>query len=195
MHTIWKRYCNSCLLLVLLFLTAGCNKIDILKIKVAVKHNVGKTIDFSMKMTDLQTNSLIDAVDALTTPITIVSQVASDICVDCLARYLHVAEDYVSQYNSDSISFIAIICKEKQKKVSEYITDLNPKKIRVLYDNDNQYLKEAHLMSIKNMWNAYLLDNQHRILLVGDPITQNNTKPFYTQYIKDWLEGKYSPKR
>ena len=196
MYTIWKQFYRNLLFLVTVFFfagcLAGCNRIEIIKIKVAVKHNVGKTIDLSMNMTDLLTDSVIEAREALRTPITIVSQVSRDICPECLGKYLHVAEKYVSQFNSDSISFVAIINDESTKPSKKHLEDLDPHKIRVLFDEEDRYLKEEHLMSIKKMWNVFLLDDQQKILLMGDPITQTNTKPFYTQYINDWLKGAYS---
>ena len=180
---ICRRIFHSLLILSLVSMYAGCERIETLKNKQAVKHNYNKVVDFSWNRLQFLPDTVIENGEIVHKPIEIVSQIDRTLCADCLSKYLHFAEKYVTSYNSDSICFIAIITAERQKEIGSMISDIDTSKVKVLFDIDGRYMKGSNVREIEGVWNVFLLNREQRIVLMGDPLTQNKMEPLYKKEI------------
>ena len=61
--------------------------------------------------------------------------------------------------------------------------DISPQKVQVIHDVNDIFLKGQSIKEIKGMWNVFLLDRNHKITLMGDPLTQKKVKPLYNKQI------------
>ena len=184
-----RRIFHSLLILFLVSISAGCNQIETQKRKQAVKHNYNKVVDFSWNRLQFLPDTVIANGVITHKPIEIVSQIDRTLCVECLRKYLFFAEKYVASYKSDSICFIAIITADEQKEIGSLISDIDTSKVKVLYDVDGRYLKGSNIREIEGVWNVFLLNSEQRIVLMGDPLTQEKMQPLYKKEITRLLKG------
>ena len=185
---ICHRIFHSLLILFAFSMLTSCDQIETVKRKQAVKHNYNKVVDFDWNRLQLLPDTVIENGVLNHSPVEIVSQIDRTLCGECLSRYLHFAEKYVSSYKSDSICFIAIISTDRQKEVRTMISDIDPIKVKVLYDVDGRYLKDNNLWTIDGVWNVFLLNGEQRIVLMGDPLTQEKMQPLYKKEITKLLK-------
>lgn len=182
-----RRIFHSLLILFLISFFSSCNQIETQKRKQAVKHNFNKVVTFDWNRLQFLPDTVIENGELNHMPVEIVSQINRTLCAECLSKYLHFAEKYVSSYKSDSLRFIAIISSEEQKEIRTMISDIDTSKVIVLYDVDNKFLKGCNIREIGGIWNVFLLNREKRIVLMGDPLTQNNMEPLYKKEIPQLL--------
>lgn len=175
--------------MLLISMITGCDQIETLKRKQTVKHNYNKVVDFSWNRLQLLSDTVIVNGELEHKPIEIVSQIDKSLCADCLSKYLHFAEKYVSSFNSDSLCFIAIVTADNQKGVSSMISDIDSGKVKVLFDVDGKFLKGSNVRKIEGVWNVFLLNREQRIVVMGDPLTQKKIEPLYKKEITRLLGG------
>lgn len=185
---ICRKFLNSLFLVLFTLVITSCNKIENIQLKRAVKYNLGKRIDFSWQMNQLLPDTVIYNCKITDKPIVIVSQVNRFLCPECLSNYLKVAEKYVSNFNSDSVCFVAIVTSKDIRRIQSII-EVNPQKVQVIHDINEEFKKHQKIKQPKGMWNVFLLDKDRNILLMGDPLTQSKVKPLYTTYIKERIDG------
>ena len=121
-------------------------------------------------------------------PLTIVSKISNKLCPDCLGNYLRGADFYVSSFNTDSIQFIGVVSSNDIKAIQAVISDVNPKMVNVIYDVNDAFLEGQSIKQIKGRWNVFLLDRNHKVILMGDPLTDKNVNALYNKQIKSIIE-------
>ena len=110
----------------LLLLMISCNKIDVLKIKMAVKHNIGREIDFSWQKDQLLPDTVLHDCIINKKPLIILSEVSKSLCPECLVNYLKAADLYISSFHTDSICFVAIVSSDMIKEIQTLMSDISP---------------------------------------------------------------------
>lgn len=183
MLMIWERLFRKVCFVSFLFLLISCNNIDIIKLKRAVIHNYGRIIDFSWQKDQLLPDTILHDCTIMKRPLTIVSKVSNSLCPECLGNYLRAAEFYISSFHTDSILFVVIVSSDKIKEIQALMFDISPQKVQVIHDVNDIFLKGQSIKEIKGMWNVFLLDRNHKITLMGDPLTQKKVKPLYNKQI------------
>lgn len=185
---IWRKFLNSLFLGLFTLVITSCNKFEIIQLKLAVKCNIGKKIDFSWQMNQLLPDTVIYNCSITNKPIVIVSQVNRLLCPECLNNYLKAAEKYVSSFNSDNISFVAIVASKDIRRIQSNI-EVDPQKVQVIHDINEDFKKYQKIKQPNGMWNVFLLDEDRKVLLMGDPLTQSKVKPLYTSFIQERIDG------
>lgn len=183
-----RRIFHSLLILFAFSMLTGCDQIESLKRKQAIKHNYNKVVDFDWNRLLILPDTVIENGELNHLPVEIVSQIDRTLCAECLSKYLHFAEKYVTSYKSDSICFIAIITAERQKEIGSMISDIDTSKVKVLFDVDGRYLKGCNIREIEGVWNVFLLNGEQRIVLMGDPLTQEKMQPLYKKEVTKLLK-------
>lgn len=184
----WEKLFRNILAVLTFLLIISCNNFNNIKIKSAVRHNIGKTIDFSWQKNQILTDAIINDCSISDKPLTIVSKISNRLCQDCLGNYLRGADIYVSAFHTDSIQFIGVVSSNDIKAIQAVISDVNPKMVNVIYDVNDDFLEGQSIRQIKGRWNVFLLDRNHKVLLMGDPLTDTNVNALYTKQIKSIIE-------
>lgn len=184
----WEKLYRNILAVSVFLLIISCNNFNNIKIKSAVRHNIGKTIDFSWQKNQLLTDTIINNCLISDKPLTIVSKISKKLCPECLGNYLRGADFYVSSFNTDSIQFIGVVSSNDIKAIQAVISDVNPKMVNVIYDVNDAFLEGQSIKQIKGRWNVFLLDRNHKVILMGDPLTDKNVNALYNKQIKSIIE-------
>lgn len=188
MHMICRIYCHKIILLFCLFAITGCTKIDVIKLEYAVKHNYGREFDFSWEKNQILPDSILYDCDIIKRQLTIVSKVSKTLCPECLVNYLVAADYYISTFPSNNIGFVAIVTKDnKIDELQSLLPDSILHNVQVVQDVEDNYLKKQTIKSVEGLWNVFLLDHNHKIVLMGDPLTHESVKTLYDKTVTDIL--------
>ena len=123
--TTWKNFYRSIWAVSAFLMVISCNNAYNIKIRTAVRHNVGKTINFSWQKDQILTDTIIYDCLIPDKPLTIVSKVSNRLCPECLGNYLRGADIYISGFQTDSIQFICIVSSDDIKAIQAAISDVN----------------------------------------------------------------------
>lgn len=184
----WKKLYRNIRMVPAVLLISSCINFSNIKIKSAVRHNIGKTIDFSWQKNQILTDSIIYDCLVSDKPLTIVSKISKKLCPECLGNYLRGADFYVSGFHTDSIQFIGVVSSDDIKAIQAVISDINPKMVKLIYDVNDTFLEGQSIKQIKGRWNVFLLDRNHKVILMGDPLTDKNVNALYKKQIKSIIE-------
>lgn len=184
----WEKLYRNILAVLTFLLIISCNNFSNIKIKSAVRNNIGKTIDFSWQKNQILTDSIIYDCSVSDKPLTIVSKISKKLCPECLGNYLRGADFYVSGFHTDSIQFIGVVSSDDIKAIQAVISDVNPKMVKLIYDVNDTFLEGQSIKQIKGRWNVFLLDRNHKVILMGDPLTDKNVNALYKKQIKSIIE-------
>jgi peroxiredoxin len=184
----WKKYYRNLLAVPVFLMINSCINNSDLKIKNAVRHNIGKTIDFSWQKNQILTDTIINDCSISDKPLTIISKVSKTLCPECLGNYLQGADVFVSGFRTDSIQFIGVVSSNDIKAIQAAISNVNPKMVKLIYDVNDDFLEGQSIRQIKGRWDVFLLDRNHKVLLMGDPLTDTNVNALYKKQIKSIIE-------
>ena len=175
MSTICRVYCHrilnySMLICALLFVNS-CSFYEKGKLRFTIMREYGKKLDFSWQGYQVLSDTLIPDYK-ISKPITIISYIDGDLCPECFSNYLNAAQMYVEQFKSDSIQFVCVAYPRPIDELQYALTlyELNPSDVMVVYDSNNDYLKKNSITKLSSGYNAFLIDKNHKIVLLGDPI-------------------------
>lgn len=175
------------LFLLISFLFVSCSHFERFSVQQSVKRNIGKTIDLSYTDYQLLSDTVVPFAGIQANSAIIVTQVHPNLCVECLSKYVHVAEKYVSNFHSDSLVFVVILGSDKQREVKSMISDIDTKKLIILYAENNDFLKQNQFVENRRIRNSFLLDRNAKIVLVGDPLTNQKLQYCYNKQIQELL--------
>lgn len=170
-----QRYVHNYLLVLImcfpLLTFNGCNYFKNFKIRLMIKHEYGKVLDFSWTGYQLMTDTILKDFQ-INKPITVVSHIDDKLCPECFAKYLRAAELYVNQFHSDSVQYV---CIAYARSIEDFqyalsLAKIDTSKIKVIYDCENQYLTKNSITKLASGYNAFLIDSKHKIKLLGDPL-------------------------
>ena len=155
----------SCLLL------SSCSYYENLKLRRMVKNNYGKVLDFSWPGYQILEDTILTDFK-IDKPITIVSHIYGALCEECFANYLRTAEKYVYSFHSDSVQYVCITYPRPIENVQYAVklAGVDPSKVMVVYDSEDLYLENNSITQLESGLNAFLIDKQHKVLLLGDPL-------------------------
>ncbi len=175
---------------ILLFTTSGCSYCKKIRLRMMIRHEYGRVLDFSWSGSQIMSDTILTGFE-IKKPITIVSHIDAKLCPECFANYLRGAEKYVSLFNSDSIQYVCIAyprpIDELQYALS--LSETDPSKVMVVYDSNNLYLKNNSLTKLSSGYNAFLIDKDHKIILLGDPIRIQSMYDLCKSHIQSMLDG------
>ena len=60
--------------------------------------------------------------------------------------------------------------------------------VKLIYDVNDDFLEGQSIRQIKGRWDVFLLDRNHKVLLMGDPLTDTNVIALYKKQIKSIIE-------
>lgn len=189
---IGKAFCHSITIvsIIVLSLFSSCQLLEELKIKKIVNQTYGRQIDPKWMGLQLLEDTIVTVSDIAKKPITIITYEEYQLCTGCLQKYLWGAEKLVEYFKSDYIEFIAIIVpREDYSEIQDIIKGLDCNKVKVICDVNQDFFNKNHLEKIPKKLNGYLLDKDHRVVVIGNPLTSNYVGDLYKkimpQMIKD----------
>ena len=149
----------------------SCEFIKREKLLLTVKQEYGKVLDFSWSGSQILVDTVITHFE-IQKPITIVSYIDKQLCPECFAKYLKGAEKYINLFHSDDVQFVCIVYPRPVEDLQYALTlsDTDPQKVMIIYDSNNQYLTVNSIVKLSDGFNVFLIDKDHKIALLGDPI-------------------------
>lgn len=190
---IFQKNCHKVIKTVIIgfitILLVGCNSFEKYKAKCLVKHQYGRVLDLSWPGYLVLSDTILPNYQLLK-PITIVSYVNERLCTNCFAKYLHVAEQFVNKYQSDEVQYVCITHSRPVEEIQESVKLAHPDstKVMVVFDYNDIYLKKNRIEKIPSGLDVFLIDKQHRILLVGDPLSRKKINELYKSQIENLLD-------
>lgn len=190
-------FCKSVLhiiLLCVLLMCYSCTFCSRIKTQIKIRHEFGKEVDFSWPGYQVLSDTILPSFE-ITKPITIVTHINVALCSSCFSGYLKAAERYVNMFESDSLQLVCIAYPRQIDDLQSALSSagVSPQKVMVVYDIENLYLSSNSIDYLESGDNAFLLDNNHKILLLGDPIRFKSINEVYTSTIlsmirkEEWL--------
>lgn len=173
----------------LLLLVSSCDYCNTLKKRSMVKHEYGKVLDFSWTGLQILEDTLLPCFE-INKPITIVSHIDDKLCPECFANYLRAAEKYVNQFHTDSIQYVCIAYPRPVDRLQYALSlaEIDSSKVMVVYDLENKYLTRNSIAKLSSGYNAFLIDEKHKIILLGDPIRSQSMYDLCKKQIQELLE-------
>lgn len=181
----------TCMLMACVLVSfCGCKYFDNIRTKIRIKYEFGKTIDFSWPGYEVLSDTLLNGFE-ISKPLTIVTHINQQLCSSCFGGYLKAAEQYVNFFKSDSIQMVCIAYPRSVDEIQDALSfaGVSPEKVRVVYDIEDLYLSSNSIDYLESGDNAFLLDRNHRILLIGDPVRFHSINEVYTSTIISMLRN------
>ncbi len=189
---IGKNFFHSTALVSFIVLTlfCSCQIAEELRIKRIVNQTYGRQIDSQWMGLQLFEDTVVTVSDIAEKPISIITYEEYQLCGGCLQKYFWGAEKLVDYFKTDIIEFIVIIePREDYSEIQDIIRGLDCNKVKVICDINQDFFSKNHLEKIPNKMNGYLLDKDHRVVVIGNPLTSNSIGDLYKkimpQMIKD----------
>lgn len=166
----------------------GCTNYENHKNQMMVKRLYGKELDFSWPGFQVLSDTVLQSYE-INKQITVVTHIYDGLCEDCFSRYLKIADKYVSKFHSDSVQFICIMAPRSVESIqySLQLSGIGNSNVKVIYDKNNQYLTKNKIDKLDSGDNAFLIDENHKIILVGDPIRSKPLNELYKNTITNML--------
>lgn len=183
-----KSSCCYLLQVSIVFLSVilnSCNYFKDIKTSWIIRHEYGKEINFSWPGYEVLTDTVYDYYE-IKAPLTIVTYINEELCEECLSSYLKTAEKFINLFHSDSIEFVCIAYPRAIEKL-KYALSLagtDSLKVRMIYDSDNLYLSSNSITQLSSGYNAFLIDENHKVILMGDPIRSESVYELYKTTIQ-----------
>lgn len=193
MYMIFQKTCKKILkhisLCFFALLICSCNYIEKKKLQLTIKHEYGRTLDFSWSGNRVLADTVISGFE-IQKPITIVSYIDSKLCPECFSKYLKGAEKYVNRFHSDKVQYVCITYPRNIEDIQFAVTlsEVNPDKVMVVYDTDNEYLTINKIDKLAMGYNVFLVDSNHKIVLIGDPIRSESMYDYCKETIVSMLD-------
>lgn len=191
-NMIGKTFSHSTALVYVIVLTlfCSCQMVEELRIKRIVNQTYGRQIDSQWMGLQLFEDTIVTVSDIVEKPITIITYEEYKLCTECLQKYINGAETLVGYFKSDIVEFIAIIVpREDYSEIQNIIKEIDCNKVKVICDINQDFFSKNHLEKIPKKLNGYLLDKDHRVVVIGNPLTSNYVGDLYKkimpQMIKD----------
>ena len=188
-HSLWR-----------IFVAVGVIVINIscgndLNVKIAKLQSVKVTLPID-KMVSVKNGEIKKIDHALEDKPRFIHYIDSSECTICAMKALYLWDDLiVDKEYYKKISFYFII--EPNNNLSELISALNSNYFSqtVFFDVDHIFYKENPDLNIKGLNHCYLLDKRNRIVLLGNPITNNAIYKLFSDVVNNMLahDGVYVP--
>ncbi len=173
----------------LLIASSSCSHYKNHQVRMMVKHEYGKVLDFSWAGYQILEDTLLPCFE-INKPITIVSHIDDKLCPECFANYLRAAEKYVNQFHTDSIQYVCIAYPRPVDRLQYALSlaEIDSSKVMVVYDLENKYLTRNSIAKLSSGYNAFLIDEKQKIILLGDPIRSQSMYDLCKKQIEELLE-------
>ena len=162
------------LLLILPLLFGECNK----DLNSAIHKLYNRKIDMSWENVYINDNEVFENHEFVK-PIKIVVYVDTVLCLSCFGSYLEAANQYMLTQNRDSIEYICVLRPRPIEVVQNMLQNVKHSKISVVMDVDDVFLKRNSLDKYTDVLTAFMLDENNRIVVIGDPLRSNKVRDLY----------------
>lgn len=180
-----------CYLLVFL----GCESKQ--TVQKVLRKSYGKQINLKLPMQYVFEDTTLDATSQPELPpIKVVVYIGGQLCAPCFRNYLSTTSEFIDKFSSDSVQYICVMYPRPIEEIQEAMDSLKLPQTVVLYDKGDQYLKKNSLEKYTDMFRAFLLDKNNRVVLVGDPLRSTDLRKIYTEKIREMIDnGGELPKK
>lgn len=175
------------ILIIALFLCAGChNKGSV--VKRMNKYLVGKEISFDWPKLFVCKDSIISDSLFQMTPVKIITYRGDESCALCINRLLQKASSFLDHGNTFELFNVSqvnyyIILSRPIKDIIKCFQDEDIPFVSIIFDKNDMFL-DNNLLSKNDFSNlTLLLDENNRIVLVGDPIHDEESRDKYVDKI------------
>lgn len=122
--------------------------------------------------------------------------ISGQLCAPCFTNYLSATSEFIEKFSSDSVQYICVMYPRPINEIQEAMESLELPQTVVIYDEEDQYLKKNSLEKYTDMFRAFLLDKNNRVVLVGDPLRSTELQKLYTEKIRELVaNGGELPKK
>lgn len=164
------------LLLILLipFVYSGCKK----SLNVAIHDLYNREINMSWRNVYIDDDMVLPDY-AFNKPIKIVVYVDSTLCLSCFGSYLERVNDYMLSQNKDSVEYICVLRPRPIEIIQELLREVESSNVSIVMDVDDVFIKKNSLEQYTDVLTSFLLDENNRVLVIGDPVRNKEVRELY----------------
>ncbi len=155
--------------------------------KQAIHRSYGKTIDLSWNKLQFQKDTLVSYPLLPDVPIKIVSYIDKSLCDQCLVKYLWGVEKLMQKFDSNSIRFIVILASRPEEQVLNTLKGFNSISCDIILDVDDLFVPYNRLERYPDLCRVFLVDEDNRIILTGDPLRHTDLQKLYIEKINELI--------
>lgn len=176
------------LLFCLLLLGIGCTNNE----KLQIIYLTGKQIQIDTSYQSFSVRdeepSLKSALHEFEKPIKIITYMDRSSCTQCAMQILIEWNNLVKEVESDSVGFVIIIYPTDKIELKTALSALKLQN-SLLYDTNNNFLKDNKLTNILARNRTFLLDKNNKIILVGEPLNKTKLWELYKNSIQTLISN------
>ena len=155
----------------------------------AIHKLYNRKIDMSWKNVYISDNEVFENHEFVK-PIKIVVYVDTTLCLSCFGNYLEAANQYMLTQNRDSIEYICVLRPRSIEVVQNMLQNIKHSEISVVMDVDDVFLKSNSLDKYSDVLTAFMLDENNRIVVIGDPLRSIKVRGLYRRTMLSMNEKK-----
>lgn len=155
----------------------------------AVHKLYNRKIDMSWENVYISDNEVFENHE-LVKPIKIVVYVDTTLCLSCFGSYLEAANQYMQTQNRDSIEYICVLRPSSIEVVQNMLQNVKHSEISVVMDVDDVFLKRNSLDKYTDVLTAFMLDENNRIVVIGDPVRSIKVRGLYRKTLLSMKEKR-----
>ncbi|MCQ2058509.1 MAG: hypothetical protein MJY71_01600 [Bacteroidaceae bacterium] len=179
----------SYLLFMLLF---SCQS-ETWQVQKTVRKLIGKEIMWSNVQQYVYADTVLEAnsanMQSVLKPIKVITYIDSVVCSSCFANYLRGTVAFTDIVNSDSVQYICVMNSRQITAFQEAIQDVDCPRSLVVFDVSGNYLMKNGLENYTDMFRTFLLDKYNHVVLVGDPLRNNDIQDLYVKSIRSMINN------
>lgn len=174
---------KKCLIVIVFYIAIltlyGCNYYG----KISQLH--GKEITFDFIDDTILSDTIV--YEKISRPIKIVVYVDSSFCTPCLSKYFVGASQYISKFGSDSILYLIILNSNNNEELPTLLNANVLPNLLILNDISGDFINSNSLGELWDQFNAFLVDKDNKIILIGDPLRNIKIRELYEKKINQLL--------
>lgn len=160
---------------------------------IQLRNNVKNLIDLKIELPDSMLQFISDSINMEVKEVciknpTIVYWIDSIDCSSCLMNSLYQLEIVLEYEKNDSVTFDLAFAISPPKNETEYFKEVvKHKKLKtpILIDTANYIAEHNPTLAKQNMIRVFLLDKEHCIKAIGDPMISSDVWEFYKGVITE----------
>lgn len=119
-------------------------------------------------------------------PVKILLSFDANECIECFRNNIVACANYSDHLPKEYVSIICLVPFRREDIIAN-VCDLYLSDLCIISDVDNQFAKTNKVEEYNSFFRSYLINKNDRIVLVGNPLRNQDLKELYEKTIKELL--------
>lgn len=162
----------------------GCNNEQ--KMYIITKSLIGRKLntDWQKQYIPNRNYEVIDKSD-----LSIVVYASDQLCDSCFISYIAACKEYMNSYNMYDLNYLIISSRPLNELEKAMLLSKDSETVTIIHDCDKMFLEKNHIEKYTDPYRAFLVNQNKKILLIGDPVRNNNVANLYDKHIREYFNN------